>query len=99
MQFVAFCAQVRVDPQAGVRALLVAAIVAVLGPTVGGMRTELPAERLQRRLGADPDTTDIQAPADSESSDPTFGRMPEAAEDQKPTVVTYLSSVSALFEC
>ena len=73
---------------------MVAAIVAVLGPTVGGMRTELPAERLQRRLGADPDTTDIQAPADSESSDPTFGRMPEAAEDQNSLLPRWLPDAS-----
>lgn len=38
-------------------------------PTVGRMRTELPAERLHRRLGADPD---IDSPA----------AEPELDEDQ-----------------
>ena len=55
------------------------------------MRTELPAERLQRRLGADPDTTDIQAPADADSSDQT----PEAAdEDQNSLLPRWLPDAS-----
>lgn len=35
-------------------------------PTVGGMRTELPAERLHRRLGAQPDTGAADADADTD---------------------------------
>ena len=35
-------------------------------PTVGGMRTELPAERLHRRLGADPDTDADNTDADTD---------------------------------
>jgi competence protein ComEA len=63
----------------------------VVGPTVGDMRTELPAERLHRRLGADPDTTDIQAPADADSSDQT----PEAAdEDQNSLLPRWLPDAS-----
>jgi competence protein ComEA len=80
--------QVQVDSQAGVRTLSAAAIVAVDGPTVGGMRTELPAERLHRRLGADPDTTDTQVPADSDSSDLT----PD--EDQNSLLPRWLPDVS-----
>jgi competence protein ComEA len=50
------------------------------------MRTELPAERLQRRLGADPDT---DSPADSadESDD-------EAAEDQNSLLPRWLPDAS-----
>ncbi|MGA8250381.1 MAG: ComEA family DNA-binding protein [Mycobacterium sp.] len=55
------------------------------------MRTELPAERLHRRLGADPDTTDIQVPADADSSDQT----PEAAdEDQNSLLPRWLPDAS-----
>jgi competence protein ComEA len=68
-----------------------AAIVAVAGPTVGDMRTELPAERLHRRLGADPDTPDTQAPAGSDSSD----LPPEAAdEDQNSLLPRWLPDAS-----
>jgi competence protein ComEA len=35
-------------------------------PTVGGMRTELPAERLHRRLGADPDADADNTDADTD---------------------------------
>ena len=65
--------------------------MAVVGPTVGDMRTELPAERLHRRLGADRDTSDTQTPADSDSSDLT----PEAAdEDQNSLLPRWLPDAS-----
>lgn len=46
-------------------------MVTVDAPTVGAMRTELPAERLHRRLGADPDCRPAANPAavEAESAD------------------------------
>ena len=69
--------------------------MAVVGPTVGDMRTELPAERLHRRLGADPDTTNTRAPADSDSSDADPNLAPEAAdEDQNSLLPRWLPDAS-----
>jgi competence protein ComEA len=69
------------------------AIVAVLRPTVGGMRTELPVERLHRRLDANPDT---DAPADSDTSDLTSDPDQKGApeEDQNSLLPRWLPDAS-----
>jgi competence protein ComEA len=61
-------------------------VLAVTGPTVGGMRTELPAERLRRRLGADPDT---DSRVDSAASEPD-----EPDEDQNSLLPRWLPDAS-----
>jgi competence protein ComEA len=67
--------------------------VAVVGPTVGGMRIELPAERLHRRLGAAPDT---DAPADSDGSDltPNLDKSGATDEDQNSLLPRWLPDAS-----
>ncbi len=60
------------------------------------MRTELPAERLHRRLGADPDTSDTQAPADPDSSDPpaNVDKGEATDEDQNSLLPRWLPDAS-----
>ncbi len=91
-QLTGVCAHVRVDPQAAAPAASTTAAVAAAGPTVGGMRTELPAERLHRRLSgrAGTDRGD-DAPAASDASDGS----PEAAdEDQNSLLPRWLPDAS-----
>jgi competence protein ComEA len=73
-------------------------MVAGIRPTVGDMRTELPAERLHRRLAADPDASDTGAQADPDSSDPTVDQdvpKDEATdEDQNSLLPRWLPDAS-----
>jgi competence protein ComEA len=50
-------------------------------PTVGGMRTELPAERLHRRLGADPDTDADNTDADTDPNSLLPRWLPDGSAD------------------
>src|SRR5689334_4164487 len=60
------------------RSPLSGAVGAVRGPTVGPMRTELPAERLQRRLKAEPDTG-----AHAEAGDARSASGSDVADDDQ----------------
>jgi competence protein ComEA len=71
-------------------------VAAVIGSTVGDMRTELPAERLHRRLdgqlGADP-AKDTPADSDSSDLDPSAGPQ-DADEDQNSLLPRWLPDAS-----
>jgi competence protein ComEA len=67
-----------------------AAIRTDLRPTVGGMRTELPAERLHRRLGADEPAESDESDTDEDSED----TADSADEDQNSLLPRWLPDSS-----
>ena len=72
---------------------MIATVVAVAALTVGGMRTELPAERLHRRLGAEPDT-DASTDSDSSEVKPNLDQNGAPDEDQNSLLPRWLPDAS-----